>query len=349
MNCATCNTPLEPHARFCPKCGATVNQSPLFQPMARGESPTVPPAQWSPPQSPAPSPWQQPQQASSATPSWQQPQQASSAAPPWQQPQQASSAAPPWQQPQQPGQMVLPAPRGVRAEPLPAPIYKPAAPSKPARKSRLRGFLFYSVTIIVVLLLLLVGAWFLILRPYANSMAQSQLNNALAQAVDNIPSEVALLPSGGTVPISDNTLNLLLSDQSSSSNIVQNANVTITPQNVVFKFQVSLPGFNFPCSVTAVPIASNGKIVLTNVSLSGIIGQVMSADEITTIVNNHLVDAVTRINHSITKVTLKEHEIDLTFGPRGSNGGTPTGTPTAVPTGIPTGIPTAIPTNIPLP
>jgi hypothetical protein len=329
MNCATCNTPLEPHARFCPKCGATVNQSPLLQPMARGESPTVPPAQWSLPQSPTPSPWQQPQQSPPAAPSWQQPQQASSAAPPW----------------QQPGQVVLPAARDARAEPLPAPIYKPAAPSKPARKSRLRGCLFYSVTIIVVLLLLLAGAWFLILRPYADSMAQTQLNNALAQAVDNIPSEVALLPSGGTVPISDNTLNLLLSDQSSSSNIVQNASITISPQNVVFKFQV----FGFDCSVTSVPIASNGKIILTDVTLSGIAGMVMSAEEITNIVNNHLVDAVTRINHSITKVTLKEHEIDLTFGPRGSNGGTPTGTPTAIPTGIPTGIPTAIPTNIPIP
>jgi hypothetical protein len=324
MNCVACNTPLEPHARFCPKCGATVNQSPLLQPMARGESPTVPPAQWSPPQSPAPSSWQQSQQPS--------------AVPPWQQSQQSSSAAPPWQQ-QQPGQMVLP------AVPLPAPIYKPAAPSKPARKSRLRGCLLYSVTIIVVLLLLLVGAWFVILRPYANGMAQTQLNNALAQAVDNIPSEVALLPSGGTVPISDNTLNLLLSDQSSSSNIVQNPNITISPQNVVFKFQV----FGFDCSVTSVPIASNGKIILTDVTLSGIAGVVISADEITNIVNNHLVDAVTRINHSITKVTLKEHEIDLTFGPRGSNGGTPTGTPTAIPTGIPTGIPTAIPTNIPFP
>lgn len=307
-----------------------MNASPLHQPMARGEAATIPPAQWSPPQ-------QRP-----APPSWQQPQQASSAAPPWQQPQPLPPASPSWQQPDQ---VVLPAARDARAEPLPAPVYKPAAPSKPARKSRLRGCLFYSVTIIVVLLLLLVGAWFAILRPYADGMAQTQLNNALAQAVDNIPAEVALLPSGGTVPISDNTLNLLLSDQSSSSNIVQNASITISPQNVVFSFQV----FGFNCSVTSVPIASNGKIILTDVTLSGIAGVVMSADEITTIVNNHLADAVTRINHSITKVTLKAHEIDLTFGSRGSNGGTPTGTPTAIPTGIPTNIPTAIPTNIPIP
>ena len=236
--------------------------------------------------------------------------------------------------------MVLPA-----AAPLPAPVYNPASGNKPKQKSRVRGCLLTSLIIVVVLLLLLAGAWFAVLRPYANNMAQTQLNNALAQAVDNIPAQVALLPAGGTVPISDNTLNLLLSDQSSSSNIVQNTNITISAQNVVFKFQV----FGFDCSVTSVPIASNGKIVLTNVTVSGIAGMVLPADEITTIVNNHLADAVVRINHSITKVTLKQHEIDLTFGQRGSSGGTPTGTPTAIPTSIPTNIPTAIPTNIPLP
>ena len=297
MNCASCNAPLEPQARFCPKCGATVHPTP----------PTNP------------SPLYQPQPA---PPSWQQPQQ----------PQQAHQPAP--------GQMILPATRGA---PLSPPVYRPASDSQPKKKSRLRGCLLYSLIIVVVLLLLLVGAWFAVARPYADSMAQSQLNNALAQAVANIPAQVALLPSGGTVPISDNTINLLLSDQSSSSNIVQNANVTITPQNFLFKFQV----FGFDCSVTGVPIASNGKIVITNVTLSGIAGLVMSPDEITTIVNNHLADAVTRINHSITKVTLKQHEVDLTFGPRG--GGTPTGTPTTIPTGIPTGIPSAIPTNIPIP
>ncbi|MGB8343276.1 MAG: zinc ribbon domain-containing protein [Ktedonobacteraceae bacterium] len=317
MNCASCNAPLEPQARFCPKCGATVhpappaNPAPLYQPQARGESPTIQPAQWSQPQQPQPAP-----------PSWQQPQQ----------PQQAQQPAP--------GQMILPATRGA---PLSPPVYRPASGSQPKKKSRLRGCLLYSLIIVVVLLLLLVGAWFAVARPYADSMAQSQLNNALAQAVTNIPAQVALLPSGGTVPVSDNTINFLLSNQSSSSNIVQNANVTITPQNFLFKFQV----FGFPCSVTGVPIASNGKIVITNVTLSGIAGLVMSPDEITTIVNNHLADAVTRINHSITKVTLKQHEVDLTFGPRG--GGTPTGTPTTIPTGIPTGIPSAIPTNIPIP
>jgi len=324
MNCASCNAPLEPQARFCPKCGTTVhpspqaNPAPLYQPLVRGESPTIPPAQWSQPQQqqPAPSQWQQSQQA------------------------------PPWQQAQQPapGQLILPTAREARAEPLPPPVYNPAPGGKPRKKSRLRGCLLSSLIIVVVLLLLLVGAWFAVARPYADSMAQTQLNNALAQAVDNIPAQVALLPSGGTVPISDNTINLLLSGQASSSNIVQNANVTITPQNFLFKFQV----FGFACSVTGVPIASNGKIVITNVALSGIAGLVMSPDEITTIVNNHLDDAVTRINHSITAVTLKQHEVDLTFGPRG-NGSTPTGTPTAIPTGIPTGIPSAIPTNIPLP
>lgn len=316
MNCASCNAPLEPHARFCPKCGATVNPSPLYQPMARGEAATIPPAQWPP---------QQQQPASS-----------------WQQQQQMPPASPPWQQP---GQVVLSTKQDARAAPLPPPVYKPTPASQPKKKSRLRGCLLTGLIVVVVLLLLLAGAWFAILRPYANNMAKTQLNNALAQAVDNIPAQVALLPSGGTVPISDNTLNLLLSDQSSSSNIVQNANITISPQNVVFKFQV----FGFDSSVTSVPVASNGKIVLTNVAVSGIVGMALSADEITTIVNNHLADAVVRINHSITKVTLKQHEIDLTFGKRGSSGGTPTGTPTTIPTSIPTNIPTAIPTNIPIP
>ena len=60
--------------------------------------------------------------------------------------------------------------------------------------------------------------------------------------------------------------------------------------------------------------ASNGKPVVTNLAIQGVVGLIMSPDELTTILNNHLSDAQARLHRSITVVTLKDHEIDFTLG-----------------------------------
>ncbi len=209
------------------------------------------------------------------------------------------------------------------------------------KKRRGKGCLLYSLITVVLVLIVLVGAWFVILQPSLNNTAKSQLNDGMTQAVDTIPTEIALVSIGLTVPITESQINSQLSGQFSSSNIVQNPQVAITPQNFTFNFQA----FGFSCSVTGVPVASNGKITVSDVTLSGLAALVLTPSDVTTIVNNNLSAAVARIQHPVTGLTLKEHEIDVTLGTH-TNGG-PTGVPTSIPTGIPTVIPTSISTLIP--
>jgi hypothetical protein len=197
--------------------------------------------------------------------------------------------------------------------------------------------------VLIVLVVLVAGGLYFVARPYVDSMAQAKLNNVLTQAVNNIPAQVTLLPAG-KVKVPEGALNNLLVLESSPSDIVQNPQISITPDNMQFTFQV----YGMTSTATGVPAVSNGNLVVTNVTISGIASFILSPDELTTIVNQHLADAQSRINHSITAVQLKSHELDLTLGPR-NGGGTkiPTGVPTTIPTGIPTGIPTALPTNLP--
>ncbi len=324
MNCTNCNAPLAPNARFCPNCGATAAQippaQPLHKPMQPGEAATIPPTRQ-----------QQPAQ-------WPQPQQQPVLWPP-SQPQQ-SAQRPSSQQPA-PDQIILSPSRQAQPASIPAPVYQPSnAPgaSKAKPKRRRRRILLPSLITFFVILVVLVGGWFLGVRPYVDGMAQSKLNDVMTKAVDNIPAQVALLPSG-PVAIPENALNNLLVLESSPSDIVQNPKITITSQNFRFDFQV----FGFSNTVTGVPAISNGKIIVENLNVTGIAGFIMTSDELTIIVNNHLSDAVTRINHSITAVHLKDHELDLTLGPRSNSSGNPPISPTSIPTGIPTGIPSVIP------
>ena len=82
--------------------------------------------------------------------------------------------------------------------------------------------------------------------------------------------------------------------------------------------------FGFSSAVTAVPQVNQGKLVVTNVQIEGLASLILTSDEITALVNRHLADAQQRINHSITSVQLKDHELDLVLGPQGTGPTLPT-------------------------
>jgi hypothetical protein len=254
-----------------------------------------------------------------------------------------SSAEPPTilptqhrQQPPPQQQLVLPAtPRNQ------APGYSPAqtpqtflAQAKTPRKQR-GGCLMRGLIILVILVILVAGGWYFGVRPYLNGIAQTKLNSILTQAVNNIPAQVTLLPAG-QVKIPEGALNNLLVLESSPSDIVQNPHLSITTSNMQFTFQV----YGMTSTATGVPQVSNGHLVVTNVTINGIAGLILSPDELMTIVNQHLADAQSRINHSITAVQLKNQELDLTLGARSGSG-------SQFPKGVPAGVPTALPTGLP--
>ena len=313
MNCIKCKAPLEANARFCPNCGEPVSSigpnstpahpAPPYQQAFRAEPPTLPLDN-------------QKIEPLILRPGNQQVSQP-----------QAYGPAQHRFQPQ-------------AAQPQQSPYYQPGVNSLARSgntKTRRRGRgCFVGLTIILLLLLVLVGGWFLLLRPYLNNQAQNKLDSVLSDAVNHIPAQVAVAPAG-SVKVTENLLNNLLVLNSSPNDIVKNMQIHITPNTMNMQFQV----YGFDSTVTGVPQAKQGHLVITNVTVDGVAGLILSADEITALVNRHLADAQARINHSVVSVQLNNQEMNLVLG-QSTSSPTPTGGPGGLP--LPTGTPT-----IPLP
>jgi hypothetical protein len=73
------------------------------------------------------------------------------------------------------------------------------------------------------------------------------------------------------------------------------------------------------CAVTGIPQVVNKQLVATNVQVDGILGLIMSNDEMTATLNKHLAEAQVKLNHPILGVQLESQKMILTLGP--ANGG----------------------------
>lgn len=187
-------------------------------------------------------------------------------------------------------------------------------PAPRAHRRRGRG-LRITLIILVVLIVVLTGAWFFALRPYLHSLAQNQLDSTLTSVVNqiNFP-PLSQLPPGVPLPpiqVTEDAINNfylpLLHDPSSP---VQNMHVQITSTEVRFDFTI----YGFASDITGRPTLINGKLTATDVNVGGIAGLIMSSDEMTAILNKHLVDIQARLSRPITSVSLINQEIDITLG-----------------------------------
>ena len=279
MNCARCNASLLPEARFCPVCGLTVAVDASVDSAQANQSvdeyaPTSP---WQVQQPTQPAPLQQPY----TSPQWMPQNQAM--------PSQAY----------QPTMAV--SPNAVRSTDARSSF--PPLPQR-SRKRRLTRVLL----ILALVLLVLVAGWFVGLRPYLHGLAQSQIDGVLSNAVNQIPpTQVALIPPGQSVPVPETTINNLITLNIAPADPVQQMHVTITPGGLRLDFQV----YGFACTVTGVPEALNGQLVITNVTVGGVVALIMSPDEMAATLDAHLHDAVTKLNLNVAGVTLKNHEIDI--------------------------------------
>ncbi len=309
MNCVRCNAPLVLEARFCRNCGlqvapaapppAIANLAQANQPVL-GNSPTVE-AQFNAPGGGARSFIPQdkfiaPEQPQFIAPAPTQP--ASM---------QSQHDAPQLNSPQayQPTVAVSPGS-------LPSTGTWPSSPTLPKRRRKNR--LVRTLLLLAVVLLVLAAGWFFGLRPYLHGLAQSQIDNVLSNTIDQInppvnpPVGIPVLPPGGvSIPVSETALNNLIVLNTAPSDPVQQMHVTITPAGLRVDFQA----YGFPCTVTGVPQAVNGQLVITNVTVQGIASLIMSPDELTSTLNTHLSEASAKLHNNISGVLLKDHEVDV--------------------------------------
>ena len=177
---------------------------------------------------------------------------------------------------------------------------------KPARRRRSFGG---CVTTLVILLVLVGGGWFFLLRPYLHDIAQTQLDRALSAAVDQVPPQAALLPPG-PLQVQENSINNLIVLNLAPSDPVQQPSTTISPDGVRVAFQL----FGLSCAIAGTPTVVNGQLVASHVTVEGIVGLIMSPEEMTALLNKHLADAQNRLKHQVLNVKLNNHEMDLVLG-----------------------------------
>jgi len=273
--------PLVPEARFCRNCGLPIpaaNPQPASGEMAQasqqdmGNSPTV-------------------------------------LSPPWQ----AQQSTPVQQQyaPQayQPTVAVSPK-RGN----VPGAEARYASPSLPTnrRKSRLMQVLLIVLAVLLVIALLLVGGWFLLLRPYAHSVAQNEVDGVFSSATNLINPLALTIVAASHQPIiiTENDANNFITSNSSQSDPVQQAHLSITPAGLQLEFQT----YGLTSTITGVPHVENGQIVMTDVTVQGVASYVMSPDELTNEVNADLQQVSAALNHPITGLVLKDQEMEVQLG-----------------------------------
>ncbi len=235
MNCTNCNAPLAPDARFCRNCGAQISISEPTKsttPTSASSQPNLPLTAYNAPTSfaiPAPEPQLPPLQQTLA---------------------QSQQAPQPLQQ-----QWILPQPQSPQAH---QPYFQPtvsirtwhyagsklfnqrpqtfaSGQNKSASPVRRRGRgLIITLITLAVLIIVLAGVWFLALRPYLHSVAQSQLDSTLTSAVNqiNFP-QLSQVPAGVPLPplkvTEDQINNSYLPSLRDPSSPVQNMHIQITP------------------------------------------------------------------------------------------------------------------------
>ena len=197
-----------------------------------------------------------------------------------------------------------------------APVMQPGSLNRaavalppPTRKRRRAGRIWVRLLVILLLLLaILSGAWFLGVRPYLHNLAQTELDQALSAPESQVQLAMLALPPGPqTIHGSENSMNLYLSSHDTDG--IQNLHMTILPTGL----DLSFTAYGQDCTITALPMVTNGLIQVTNVQVQGVLALIMSSDELTSELNDNLQTFSNGMTHKLAKITLLEHEIDVQF------------------------------------
>jgi hypothetical protein len=321
MNCKNCNNPLEPQARFCVRCGTTVEENTR----ASGAGQTMPEAPMGTRSREAAAifPPQQPMvinpQSVSQQPSYTQ-----------------QAQSPQWSNYQQP---TVPHIQQNQPSSLTQTtgFAKNTQQGKPAKRRSLGGCLLSLILVLVVLFAALAGAWFFAIQPYIHAKVLDKLDNTMTNVtdqIDQLPSLPQLTsipiikrlpispPTVVTLPIPDSIAESFVNAQinNAPSGPVQNAVVHINQQGVRLEFNVHLNflPFDFPSAVSFRPaIDGQGHLVAQNMNIEGIANLVLSPDDLTNLLNKHFATAMTKIqnkyNHTVSDIQFNQGNVAVTF------------------------------------
>src|SRR5215469_6812431 len=206
MNCTRCNFPLVPEARFCPNCGLPVSSG---HPQSEGGNIAQANQQgMGGAQAVLPSSWQV-QQSTPAQPHY---------PPKTYQPTVAVSA---------------------NAGSLPNAGFMVSPELRMRRQNRLLKVFIIALAVLLVVVLLLVGGWLFLLRPYLHGVAQNEVDGVFSSATNLInPLAVAVVAaSHRPVIITEKDANNFIAMNSSQSDPVQQVHLSITPGGVRLDFQ----------------------------------------------------------------------------------------------------------------
>ncbi len=303
MNCPRCSTPLAANARFCGVCGLSLPAQPAGAPSSNPASANPGATQRGPNFAQAnagdtqlaswpaeqPAPIRSGQNTSAAD--W-------SGNPQGGQP--SSFQAPPAVSP--PQQAWPP-----NAHPnYPATMAATAAPPETRRPRRRRRIWLRILLSLFITLAVLAGSWIIAVRPYLHNMAQTQLNQALQDAESQVTLlQFALPPGPHTLVATESGINTYLALHDTST--LQNLQMTVSTTNVELTFKV----YGIDCAVLGKPIVSGGNLQVSNVQVQGLLGLIMSDNELTSDLNTQFQSFSQQLNRTINTVTLKDHEIDL--------------------------------------
>lgn len=186
-----------------------------------------------------------------------------------------------------------------------------SATAYPAARPKRRGL---SIAIgcfatLVILVLIAIGGWMFLARPYIHQMAQTELDRALTEAVNQIPPGAAALPAG-KIQMKEQLINNFLVLNSSPGGTIQNANAQVLPDGV----HISFKAYNTDNAISFVPMSSKNQLVAGNVTVAGPLSLIMSPEELKSILDSHFADAQARIQHPIQAVTLRNHIVEVKLG-----------------------------------
>jgi hypothetical protein len=183
-----------------------------------------------------------------------------------------------------------------------------APPPAAATPWRPGGFLLGFVALLLMCAVLGVFGWFA-----GRPILKDQLHSQVADAVSLQVALVGALPvqPTGEIVVTQKQINKSLRDHAKSYEPLKNATVTISKGQIT----VSVDAYGTTSTYSGGAKIDKGKLVIVNPEVSGPAGQILSADDVATIVEDQFNSLMTRFNRIPTAISLRNGSISVATKP----------------------------------